>query len=127
MTSDDTSIAGPMTTMTVVAASPLLGNYATIGLAATFGALWTISRSDLPTGISGLWTAARMFFRSVTLAVVFAGLTAHYVSDWLHHPVHDFLGPVSFFIAWVGDRWIEFRDKSIKAVIGLLSRNPTKE
>lgn len=122
MTSDDSSIAGPMTTMTAVAASPLLGNYATIGLAATFGALWTISRSDLPQGMKGLWQAAKMFFRSVTLAIVFSGLTAHYVSVWLNHPVHDFLGPVSFFIAWIGDRWSEFRDKAFKAILSLVSR-----
>lgn len=123
MTNDDSaSIAGPMTTMTVAAASPLLGAYATISLAATFGALWTISRADLPRGLIGYWLAAKMFFRAVTLAIVFSSLAAHYVSSWLDHPVHDFLGPVSFFIAWVGDRWIDFRDRAFKALMGLLSR-----
>lgn len=98
------------------AAGPFFGHYAAIALGAVFGALWTISRAD---GLSFI-TAGKLFFRAVSVAMVFSTLIAHYLSEWLKYEVHEFLTPVAFFIAWVGDRWIDIRDRVLESAIHLV-------
>lgn len=98
------------------AAAPLFGQYALIGLAAAFGALWTISRTD---GLN-LWGASKLFFRAVSLAMVFTGIIAHYVSELVHYQIHELLSPIAFTIAWVGDRWLEVRDTGFRMGVRFL-------
>lgn len=116
MTTEQSLVQATTAAAAVTAASPFSNVYVVIALSATGGALWTMSRMD---GLKP-WPAAKLFFRSVVIAVVFTTLVAYYLASWLGQPVNWFVGPVAFSIAWVGDQWLELRDKALQGLARLV-------
>lgn len=111
------AVAAPIAALSIAAVSPWLGQYVTIGLAATGGALWTISLTSGLAARAQFW----MFFRAVSIAAFFSSIAAHYLSTWLNQPVTILLGPTAFAIAWVGDRWTEFGNRAFQGLLSLFT------
>lgn len=85
------------------AASAVIGPYATIVIAATTGAAWSLGRrSPGETRRSAFWFLLRINFMAILLTVTITNL----LDEWVFHRQINFaLVPVALAIGWVGDDW----------------------
>lgn len=101
-----------LTALLMASASPLLGQYAVILLAAIFGGLVALSWVGNITKREGAW----FMFRSVAFATALTSISAELLSRRFNVPAAEFLFPASFLIASVGDKWKSLRDWGIELV-----------
>lgn len=112
-----------MTALITASAGPLLSKYAIILLAAILGAVITLSRQ--PSG--GTWNGIKQVFRSVCFATVLTSLGAVALSSVISAftPIHiaaeEFIFPLAFLIALIGDDWLKLKDWGLERV-GMLIR-----
>lgn len=98
-----------LTALLMASASPILGKYALIMLAAVFGALVALSRTPQ----SSRWEGIKQIFRSVCFATALASLAATILARYLDVPAYELLSPAAFLIAVIGDQWFMIKDKLI--------------
>lgn len=94
-------------------ANPLLGKYWIIFLAAIVGGLVAVSWARDISKRDGAW----LMFRSVAFATAFTSLVAEFLSRRYDIPASEFLFPVSFVLAAIGDSWRLIKDKGIEFVL----------
>lgn len=104
-------------TLIVTLLGPLAGEYATIIFSALIGSLWALSRLKTPTRLQG----AVLVLKLTTTAVVLAGWMAWALDAKWGWPAQRFLGPLAFFVAFFGDRWVQVMD----ALLDRLLQRPT--
>lgn len=98
-----------LTALLMASASPILGKYALIMLAAIFGALVALSRTPQ----SSRWEGIKQIFRSVCFATALTSLGATVLARYLNVPAYELLSPVAFIIAVIGDQWFSIKDKLV--------------
>ncbi|MFA5186973.1 MAG: hypothetical protein WC551_10875 [Patescibacteria group bacterium] len=114
---DHTALA---TAATMAAASPLLGDFAVIAVAAVFGAFVAASRLVEPSRLATAW----FIFRSVSITTFSAGAAAQALgSEWFAqktgmtfgHSV-EILAFIAFWIAVIGDGWFKLKDRLLSRI-----------
>lgn len=98
-----------LTALLMASASPILGKYALIMLAAIFGSLVALSRTPQ----SSRWEGIKQIFRSVCFATALTSLGATVLARYLNVPAYELLSPVAFIIAVIGDQFFDLKDKLI--------------
>lgn len=118
------------TAILAAAASPLFGEYAIIVLAAVLGAFCAVTQMKLSHWQSALFVL-RCIATSAALTSLFAHLLAPVVTaamakmlpDYVALPVEQWIFPVAFVIAVLGDRWGTIWDATGNAVGKLVGRS----
>lgn len=101
-----------LATASIAAASPALGDYGVILLAALLGAAVSLSRLEL----GGRRDALRYLFRAVSISAVLSSGAAAWLSSVLALDASLLLAPVAFLIAVVGDGWFAVRDRLLSMI-----------
>lgn len=101
-------------TASIATAAPFVGNYSPILVFALLGATIALSRMR---GLKA-WPAVLFLFRAVSIAAVFAGVAAEWLSHRLHIDAAYLLAPVALAIAVVGDGWFRAKDWLLERVKG---------
>lgn len=98
----------------VVAASPVIGDYVVIVLAAIGGAFVNVSKSrtDDESPLKALIT----MLRGVVISATFAWLASHWMASRIDLPFTLILAPTAFLIAFVGDDWFRLRELALEWV-----------
>lgn len=105
-----------MASLLTAAAGPVLNKYALILLAAFFGAMVTLSRMPQ----ASWWGAVKQIFRSVCFATFLTGFGAYLIAlilktfFKLQVEAEEFIFPLAFLIAWVGDDLFRLRESGLK-------------
>lgn len=98
--------ASGITAVLVSLAGYVTGDTATIFFCALAGAFWPLSAAGTGSRRAGLWLIVKL----VMTALALTGSAAHLLE---HHEVAKsslVLGPIAFFIAVLGDRWLTVFD-----------------
>lgn len=102
----------------ITATSSVFGAYAPIVVAAVFGALIALSRSQLPS-----WQQAVLFlFRAVSIAAGTTMLAVKALVAATAYDASDLVIPVAGLIALVGDDWFRLKDAAIARVTAIIGR-----
>lgn len=101
-------LAASLAAGAVVAASPVIGDYVVIVLAAIGGAFVNVSRSRTngDSHLENLYAMAR----GVMISAAFAWLASLWLATHADLPFSYILAPTAFLIAFIGDDWFRAKD-----------------